>query len=317
MLLVSQLEAQNTNPVVSNVRYTPINSDGIVDIYYDVTDSEQNFVTISVQVSNDNGSTFDYWIFSVSGDIGPGVAVGYEKHIVWNFIADQNYYTNYDSFVFRIIANDETEGGSSCPGTPIVEYGNKIYNTVLIGDQCWLKENIDIGTRVDGENEQLNNGIIEKFCFNNNDANCAVYGGLYEWAEAVQYQNGATNNLPPSPAFSNHVRGICPFGWHVPSLDELFYLKKLVKTNEAFLNKNQSVNATNTSGFSVLLSGLRHSNLTFRYMNISGYFWTSTNNINNYTAYLLTLDENTPNYNGNYLHTDYKIDGLGVRCLKD
>jgi len=38
-----------------------------------------------------------------------------------------------------------------------------------------------------------NNGTIEKYCYNNVSANCDVYGGLYQWAEVVQYLNGATN----------------------------------------------------------------------------------------------------------------------------
>ena len=50
--------------------------------------------------------------------------------------------------------------------------------------------------------------------------NCTTYGGLYQWAEAVQYKNGATNATSPSPAFSGNVQGICPTGWHIPTSAE-------------------------------------------------------------------------------------------------
>ena len=80
-----------------------------------------------------------------------------------------------------------------CPGTPTVYYAGQTYHTVQIGSQCWLVENINAGTMINGSQSQKNNGIIEKYCYNNNSANCATYGGLYQWAEAVQYQNGATN----------------------------------------------------------------------------------------------------------------------------
>src|ERR1035437_4695141 len=104
-----------------------------------------------------------------------------------------------------------------CPGIPTVDYAGKIYNTVAIGDQCWLKENLDVGTRINGSLEQTNNSTIEKYCYNDDPANCTTNGGLYQWAEAVQYMNGATNTSSPSPAFTGNIQGICPTGWHLPT----------------------------------------------------------------------------------------------------
>jgi len=49
-------------------------------------------------------------------------------------------------------------------GASKVNYGGKDYNTVLIGDQCWLKKNLDIGTMIQGSESQTNNGVIEKYC---------------------------------------------------------------------------------------------------------------------------------------------------------
>src|ERR1035438_4575700 len=74
-----------------------------------------------------------------------------------------------------------------CPETPTVTYAGKTYNTVHIGSQCWLKENLDVGTRINGSNDQKNNGIIEKYCYNDDTANCTKYGGLYQWDEVMQY----------------------------------------------------------------------------------------------------------------------------------
>ena len=44
-----------------------------------------------------------------------------------------------------------------CEGTPTVSYGGQIYNTVAIGSQCWFKENLNIGTRINGSAEQTDN----------------------------------------------------------------------------------------------------------------------------------------------------------------
>ena len=95
-----------------------------------------------------------------------------------------------------------------CPGTPTVLYQGQLYNTVQILSQCWLKENLNVGTMIDGGSFMLDNGIIEKYCYNNDPDSCSKYGGLYQWEEMMQYtaQQG--------------VQGICPPGWHLPTDEE-------------------------------------------------------------------------------------------------
>ena len=56
--------------------------------------------------------------------------------------------------------------GLPCPGISSVTYGGKTYNTVQIGNQCWFRENLNIGTKIDGVQEQTNNGAVEKYCYN-------------------------------------------------------------------------------------------------------------------------------------------------------
>ncbi len=48
-----------------------------------------------------------------------------------------------------------------------------------------------------------NDGVIEKYCYDDNPANCDEYGGLYNWNEMMMYEPGG--------------KGICPDGWHIPS----------------------------------------------------------------------------------------------------
>ncbi len=103
----------------------------------------------------------------------------------------------------------------------VILYGGDTYHTVLIGAKCWFQENLNVGTRVNANTEQTNNSSIEKYCYSDFDANCTTYGGLYQWGEAVQYQNGATNTSSPSPAFTGNLQGICPAGWHIPTQAEI------------------------------------------------------------------------------------------------
>ena len=85
----------------------------------------------------------------------------------------------------------------------------KTYTSVQIGTQCWMKENLNVGTRINGSSNQTNNGVVEKYCFNNLESNCDVYGGLYQWNELMQYVS------------TQGVKGICPLDWHIPTDQEL------------------------------------------------------------------------------------------------
>jgi uncharacterized protein (TIGR02145 family) len=92
-----------------------------------------------------------------------------------------------------------------CPGTPTVDYAGQVYSTVQIFSQCWMKEDLNVGTMIQGTEEMTDNGIIEKYCINNDEDSCTRYGGLYLWPELMQYttmQGG---------------QGICPPGWHIPA----------------------------------------------------------------------------------------------------
>ena len=204
-------------------------------------------------------------------------------------------------------------------GINTIRYSGIIYHTVQIGSQCWLKENLNVGTRIIGSSEQSDNGIIDKYCYNDDPANCTTYGGLYEWAEVVQYQNGATNYAYPNPAYSGNVKGICPTGWHIPTNAEFVTLSSAVSNDgNALKALGQGTGAgagTNTSGFSALLGGFRHYSGTFTQFGTSESFWrlegfeTDANYADSYFLYY--LDNTFP------LGTNHKTYAFSVRCIKD
>ena len=84
-----------------------------------------------------------------------------------------------------------------CPGTPTVTYEGQVYNTIQIFSQCWLKENLNVGVMIDGQTYQWDNGIIEKYCYNNEPDNCTEYGGLYQWQEMMQHQLHLRGGMHP------------------------------------------------------------------------------------------------------------------------
>lgn len=191
-------------------------------------------------------------------------------------------------------------------GTSQVNYEGKIYNTVEIGTQCWLKENLDVGIMIQGTQNQTNNGLIEKYCYDNNPNNCSILGGLYQWDEAMQY-----STFPGS-------QGICPPGWHIPTVGQVEALLIAVGGDgNALKREDQGIGAgqgTNTSGFSALLAGNRSWDGTyFLNLNVCTQFWISwEQNATNAWNFLLS-------YNSSEVYVDWGLKGYGfsIRCLKD
>ena len=212
--------------------------------------------------------------------------------------------------------------GFPCPGTPTVNYGGQTYNTVKIGDQCWFRENLNIGARIDGVQEQTNNGIIEKYCYNNLESNCDIYGGLFQWDEAMQY------------FMTEGVQGICPSGWHFPTDNDWCVLTAFIdptaqcnttgwisstsggKMKETGLAHWDSPNtgASNISGFTTLPAGTRYVwDHNFYNLKTWATFWASASATTS-SAYVRNLYNN---YEGVY-RTDYqKANGFSIRCIKD
>ena len=294
------------SPTVTNVMFSQ-RTDGthIVDVYYDVNNSGGGAMTVTMEASDNDGVTWNFPCLQITGDVGAGVTSGTGKHIVWNFGAEHpNKFE--DQMRIKIIATEEgIVMNVPCPGIPTVTYEGKTYNTVLIGSQCWLKENLDVGTMIQSSQNQTNNGVIEKYCYDNDPNNCNTYGGLYQWNEAMQYST--------TPG----VRGICPPGWHIPTLAEFQTLATTVGNDgnalKAVGQGSGGGAGTNTSGFSALLSGYRNTNGSFGDLGIHTFFWSSTE-YSSTGAYIPVLTSYDSRIDLSY---GLKEGGFSVRCLKD
>ena len=311
LLLISlAASAQNQPPEVTNVTFEQ-RTDGSfkVDIYYDLYDADGDEMTVSMEVSNDEGQTYDFAATLLTGDVGEGITSGTGKQIVWDFGSEHPDYFS-DQIKLKIIADDGQGGGSGECGEPI-EYAGKSYNTVQIGEQCWLRENLDVGTMIESNSGgflQTDNGVIEKYCYDNDPANCETYGGLYEWPEAMQYTT------------EEGAQGICPDGWHIPTRAEFEELEDYVDDKAAALiDESETLNFTptvtqNETGFSALFAGRRHyGNGSFDYLGSNTIFWSSTESDSYYAHYMYLDDDRS--YVGLY---DYNKDyGFSVRCVQD
>jgi len=178
-----------------------------------------------------------------------------------------------------------------CPGTPTVTYEGQVYNTIQIFSQCWLKENMNVGTMINGNEEMTDDGTIEKYCYDNNPSNCGTYGGLYQWNEMMQYTT------------TQGTQGICPPGWHIPSDEEWKLLEGAVDSQydypdpewdiigyrgfDAALNLKSTSgwisggNGTDMFGFTARPGGWLPSYGDFSDLGYLCNFWSSTENYTN------------------------------------
>jgi len=190
-------------------------------------------------------------------------------------------------------------------GVEKVYYADKLYNTVLIDNQCWLRENLDVGVMIAGVNNPTDNKTIEKHCFNNDISNCEKFGGLYHWLEAMQYTR------------REGVQGICPRGWHLPTRDEIENLRTSVNNDgNSLKDRGRGTGwgvGTNTTGFSILMAGLRETNGDFGRMGLNTYFWSSSQESPTQTYYLGLNSF----MNDIFIHIYYYRNSFSIRCLKD
>jgi uncharacterized protein (TIGR02145 family) len=159
------------------------------------------------------------------------------------------------------------------------------YSTIQIGTQCWMAENLNVGTRI---NSNIYPGhqfpeIIEKYCYNDVEDSCDIYGGMYSWHEMMQY------------FYNEGSQGICPAGWHIPSDAEWCQLENYLDSDTADCARltwggtdaggmlketgtthwqSPNTGATNSSGFTALPGG-RYIG-AFSGIRGAATFWTST-----------------------------------------
>jgi len=198
---------------------------------------------------------------------------------------------------------------------PALTYGtvsdidNNVYNTIVIGTQTWMAENLKTTRFNDGTPVSYDpvdvlwaDSAYKSYCWYNNDS--VVYGAIYNWLAA------GTGKL-------------CPTGWHVPTDDEWTTLTTFIggeSTAGGILMEAGNVHwqtpntsLTNGSGFTALPGGYRNYGAVYSNIKRSAYWWSSTESAttNAWCRYIYYNFANITRTNTN------KYSGLSVRCLKD
>lgn len=197
----------------------------------------------------------------------------------------------------------------------VTDIDGNVYNTVTIGTQCWMVENLKTTRYNDGttipnvtDNTEWSNLTTGAWCYYNNDAsNYSVYGKLYNW-------------------YSVNTDKLAPIGWHVPSDAEwttlTIYLGgentagAAMKSINTLWNTYNEIQNTNSSGFSALPCGQRIIfNSAFQGFGAYTHFWSATESS---TLGPNSWDRNLK-YTDSVVHRYFsdKNSGFSIRCVKN
>jgi uncharacterized protein (TIGR02145 family) len=242
-----------------------------------------------------------------------GTGTGSFTSVITGLTANTTYYerafaTNSAGTAYGSVVSFTT------PGT-LTDIDGNVYNTVVIGTQVWMAENLKTTRYRNGDpiryisdstqwNIYLATGA---YCTYRNDNSYAnIYGHLYNWYAV------------------NNNRKIAPSGWHIPSNDEWTTLTTFLggflvaggKLKEAGTTHWASPNtgATNETGFTALPGGYRDGyEGMFEYLKTYLYMWSSTS-ADNSKGWCRFMD------NEGIIESEFvfeKIFGFSVRCMKD
>ncbi|MDY6330860.1 MAG: FISUMP domain-containing protein [Fibrobacter sp.] len=183
-----------------------------------------------------------------------------------------------------------------------------------------MAENLNIGKMVLGEDNQNDDGAIERYCYNNDTTYCDEFGGLYQWAEMMQLPSRCNTESCAELIQKNH-RGICPEGWRLMTFDDYKIIENADGNEEhgiAGLRSGYRFNGYNTTGFSLVGAGKRVTNGKFERIEESVYFFTSEEHDvfgKDIYAHMITIARDV-DAAPQQRHGDEKQYGFSVRCVK-
>lgn len=209
-----------------------------------------------------------------------------------------------------------------CP--MLLDIDGNLYQTILIGDQCWMAENLKVTHYRNGDPipNVSDNGIwygltTGAYCnYNNDEGQVDVYGRLYNFYAIADSRN------------------IAPDGWHLPTDAEWKQLEMYLGMSQAEADGTgwrgtheggklkeagtehwnpPNTGATNESGFTALPGGYRVNNGGFLNMETYAYFWSSSES----GAYLSWGRLLSSGIAAIYRYSDSKAAGFSVRLVKD
>jgi|GEM_PF-6279577 len=228
----------------------------------------------------------------------------YQSYMIANLVEGSRYMPDDNPQSIPKIYNNNTSTSNNCSEATDT-------NNVCIGDRIWMKKNLNEGVMINSSIPQTNNGIIEKYCYDNDPLKCDTYGGLYQWDEMLKY------------VYLNGDTSFCPTDYHVPNDTEWNSLTSYLGGG---LIASYKMLSSGSSGFDSLSGGYfgrgTRGNTFFVDIGDINYYWSSmageTNIEAKTDASSLGVFANNDGTNEGIGWTSLpKNYGLSVRCIKN
>jgi uncharacterized protein (TIGR02145 family) len=196
-----------------------------------------------------------------------------------------------------------------CP-LEVSDADNYTYNTLVLDNNCWTKENLKSEHYMLGETEgsvigpEIPNMVYVSVLYPNAEENLNTYGRLYTWS-------AATREIDPN---STYVQGACPFGWHLPTMQEMAilmgYPADALRNETLWVGTDYSSNSTT---FTALPAGRYHTpDARFDGLHTSTGFWSDSSDSQNGIFLNMSYHCDTMS-----LETDVQGNAYSIRCVKD
>ena len=313
----------------NSTNYRKMDGTGWVPVNFTSIQDQAGAIFTSLPIDPSNTVTDSYYYTYIPGSWALSATMESTKYSEVNASTDGGQSTTRYEIGNELTLNENLE--FVCGDTLIDSRDSQEYTTVEIGTQCWMAENLNVGTMITSctngyvgvcttggdtvQNQGTSCSSIQKWCANNLESNCTLFGGWYQWNQAMC---GST---------TAGAQGICPTSWHFPSDDEWYALENYLKDEGQTCNaaRNNVYDCTPTAtklkvggstDFNARYSGLIYqTGNTSADFNVNGsYFWTSTQ----YDATRAPFRFLYSSYAG--IRRDSAVlkgVALGIRCIKD
>ena len=199
------------------------------------------------------------------------------------YLAQDYYWAEISSINRNVSAHPIRCVMDPLTGTMTDTRDGHVYKTIKIANQTWMAENLNYHYAA------LNKGgDSSSYCYENKPENCVTHGRLYLWSAAMDSAgkvNGFASGCGESSTCNvqEPFRGVCPSGWHLPSLTEWNELLTFLGASDSAGKQLKATtgwknhNGDNNYGFNALASGLWDDyGKKFEYLGERTYFWSST-----------------------------------------
>ncbi|MFO8054775.1 MAG: FISUMP domain-containing protein [Bacteroidales bacterium] len=314
---------------------------GSESLYFLTARADNQTRTIKMFNSPSDANASGYCKLEYNGQQKPGDGSYKSGNATNNFVfnlGDMLKFTSFTDQGERVITSSPTGDqiyyfhytGDPCPGAPTVtDIDGNVYNTVQIGNQCWMKENLKTTTYRNGTAipnvmgyHAWRTHTTGAYVWYENDISWKdKYGALYNWLTTVD------------------PNGLCPTGWHMPTHDEWTdltdYIGGIDSPHGNELKSCRQVNSplsgccntnehprwhehgthygTDDYGFSCLPGGYRYYVGWFGFIGSLGYWWSSTEASSSF-AWFRAQGWTDGNVGVDFSNKHY---GFSVRCLRD